>query len=138
MLPSTESDSSKYQEFLGYMFRFYLTEDHKYGILHKDHFTDIQNGDMDGTNNASESINRSLKKFSSCGAKSLKTVFRSIYNFKIDNSKRMLCATIQRKRPEKTIEKFDKINEILSEFDNLQPDLQISSLCSTLERLGSL
>ena len=93
---------------------------------------------MDGTNNASESINRSLKKFSSCGAKSLKTVFRSIYNFKIDNSKRMLCATIQRKRPKKTVEKFDKINEILSEFDNLQPDLQISSLCSTLERLGSL
>ena len=67
-----------------------------------------------------------------------KTVFRSIYNFKIDNSKRMLCATIQRKRPMKIIEKFDKINEILSEFDNLQPDLQISSLCSTLERLGSL
>ena len=78
------------------------------------------------------------KKFSSCGAKSLKTVFRSIYNFKIDNSKQMLCATIQRKRPKKTVEKFDKINEILSEFDNLQPDLQISSLCSTLERLGSL
>ena len=50
----------------------------------------------------------------------------------------MLYATIQRKRPKKNIEKFDKINEILSEFDNLQPDLQISSLCSTLERLGSL
>ena len=60
------------------------------------------------------------------------------YLDQIDNSKRMLCATIQRKRPKKTIEKFDKINEILSEFDNLQPDLQISSLSSTLERLGSL
>ena len=115
-----------------------ITKDHKYGILHQDHFTDIQNGDMDGTNNASESINRSLKKFSSCGAKSLKTVFRSIYNFKIDNSKRMLCATIQRKRPKKTIEKFDKINEILSEFDNLQADMQLSSLCATSERLCSV
>ena len=39
-------------EFLGYMFCFYLTEDHKYGILHQDHFTDIQNGDIDGANNA--------------------------------------------------------------------------------------
>ena len=44
----------------------------------------------------------------------------------------------QRKRSKMTIEKFKKINEILSEFDNLQPDMQISSLCSTLERLGSL
>ena len=34
--------------------------------------------------------------------------------------------------------KLDKINEILSEFDNLQPDMKISSLCSTLDRLGSL
>ena len=62
-----------------------ITKDHKYGILHQDHFTDIQNGDMDGLNNASESINQSLKKFSS-GAKNLKTVFRNIHNFKTDNS----------------------------------------------------
>ena len=37
---------------------------------------------------------------------------------------------IQQKRPKKAIEKFDKINEILSECDNLQPDLQFSSHCS--------
>ena len=38
-----------------------------------------------------------------------KTVFRSIYNFKIDNSKRMLCATIQRKRLKKTFENHGSV-----------------------------
>ena len=47
------------------------------------------NGDMDGTNNTSETINRGLKKFSSCGAKNLKSVFRTIYNFKFDCNKRI-------------------------------------------------
>ena len=54
------------------------------------------------------------------------------------NTENYDTAIMFRKRPKKTVEKFDKINEILSEFDTLQPDLQISSLCSTLERLGSL
>ena len=35
-----------------------------------------------------ESINRSLKKFSSPGAKNLNTVFRAIYNYKTDNNKK--------------------------------------------------
>ena len=98
----------------------------------------MQNGDLDGTNNSCESINRSLKKFSTSGTKNLNTVFRSIYNFKTDNNRRMLCATRKRKRNANTIAKFDKIKEILSEFDNLEPDLQIPSLCPTLERLGSI
>ena len=93
---------------------------------------------MEGTNNSSESINRSLKKFTTCGAKSLNTVFRSIYNFKVDQNKRMLCATRKKKRNAKTIEKFNRIKEILSEFDTFTPDEQITSLCATLERLGSL
>ena len=50
----------------------------------------------------------------------------------------MLCATKQRKQPKKTIEKFDKITQILSGCDNLQTDMQISSLNSKLEGLGSL
>ena len=107
-------------------------------ILYQDHFTDIRNGDMDGTNNSSECINRSLKKFTSCGAKSLNTVFRSIYNFKVDQNKRMMCATRKKKRNGKTIEKFNRIKDILSDFDTLSPDEHISSLCTTLERLGSL
>ena len=76
------------------MFSYYYAEDHKYGILYQDHFSDIQNGDMDGTNNSSESINRSFKKFTTCGAKSLNTVFRSIYNFEVYQNKRMICAKI--------------------------------------------
>ena len=135
---ANEFKNSKYEEFLNYMFRYYLTENHKYGILYQDHFTDIQNGDMDGTNNSSESINRSLKKFTTCGSKSLNTVFRSIYNFKVDQNKRMLCATRKKKRNAKTIEKFNRIKEILSEFDTFTTDEQITSLCATLERLGSL
>ena len=94
----------------------------------------MQNGDMDGTNKTSES----LKKFASPDAKNLNTVFRRLYNYKTDNNKRMLCATRKRKRAADKIQKYDKINEILSEFDCLSPDQQISSLCATLERLGSL
>ena len=51
----------------------------------------------------------------SADIKNLNTVFRIIYNFKTENSKRMLCTTKQRKKFKKTIEKFDKTNEILSE-----------------------
>ena len=53
-------------------------------------------------------------------------------------NKRMLCATRKRKRAADNIQKYDKINEILSEFDCFSPDQQISSLSATLERLGSL
>ena len=66
------------------------------------------------------------------------TVFRSIYNFKVDQNKRMMCATRKKKRNGKTIEKFNRIKDILSDFDTLSPDEHISSLCTTLERLGSL
>ena len=45
-----------------------------------------------------------------------------------DNNKRKLCARRKRKRNANIIEKLDKIEEILSEFDNLEPDLQISSV----------
>ena len=31
-----------------------------------------------------------------------------------------------------------KLNKFLSEFDNLEPDLQFSSLCPTFELLGSI
>ena len=65
---------------------------------------------MDGTNNTSESINRSLKKFTSPGAKNLNTVFRSLYNYKTDN-KKMLCATRKRKRVSDKIQNTIKINE---------------------------
>ena len=68
--------------------------------------------------------------------KNLNTVFRALYNYKTDN-KRMQCAPRKRKRAADKIQKYDKINEIFSEFDCLSPDQQISSLCTTLERLGS-
>ena len=67
-----------------------------------------------------------------------RNVFRSIYNFKVDQNKRMMCATRKKKRNGKTIEKFNRIKDILSDFDTLSPDEHISSLCTTLERLGSL
>ena len=100
---ANEFENSKYHEFLNYTLGYYFTEDHKYGILYQDRFNDIQNG-MDRTNNSSESINRSLKKFTTCCALSLNTVFRIIYNFKVDQNKSMLCATRKKKRNAKTIE----------------------------------
>ena len=112
------TENSKYQEFLTYMFRYYLTDHHKDGILYQDHFNDIQSGDMGRTNNSSKSINRGLKKFTTCGAKSLNTVFRSIYNFKTKYNKRMLCAKRKKKRNAKTIDKFNQIKDILSEFSD--------------------
>ena len=44
----------------------------------------------------------------------------------------------KKKRNMKTIQKFNRIKEILFEFDKFSPDQQISSLCATLERLGFL
>ena len=101
----------RYTEMRNYLFGYYFTEDHKYGILNQDHFTDMLNGDMDGTNNTSETINRSLKKFSSCGAKNLNSVFRTIYNFKLDCNKRIANKLKMRKRKTATTVKYSKILE---------------------------
>ena len=75
---------------------------------------------MDGTKwtdkkwmvHLSESINRSLKKFTTSGAKSLNIVFKSIYNFKVDQNKRMMCATRKKKRNANTIDKFKRIKTV--------------------------
>ena len=113
----------KYRCFLNYIFRYYLTEDHKYGVLHQDHFTDMFNGDMDGTNNTSETINRGLKKFSNHGKKTLISVFRTIYNFKADCNKKMLHKVKNmRKRNAKTTAKHDSIMQHLREFGSLHPE----------------
>ena len=132
------SYTENYSSFLNYLFGYYFTADHKYGIMNQDHFTDMLNGDMDGTNNTSETINRGLKKFSSCGAKNLKSVFRTIYNFKFDCNKRIANKVKMRKRKTATSVKYSKILEILSEFENMSADEHIINLCTTLERLGSL
>ena len=92
--------------------------------------------DMVGTNNDVKALIGVSRNFQHLVQKNLNTVFRSIYNFKTDNNRQMLCA--KRKRNANTITKFDKIKEILSKFDNLEPDLQIPSLSPFLEHLGSI
>ena len=77
------------------------------------------NGDLDGTNNTSETINRSLKKFSSCGAKNLNSVFRTIYSSKFDYNKHIANKVKMRKRKTATSLKYSKIVEIFSEFENI-------------------
>ena len=62
---------------------------HKYGVLLQDHFTDMLNGDMDGSNNTAQPINRGMEKFSN-HCKILITVFRTIYNFKAHWNKNAL------------------------------------------------
>ena len=61
--------------------------------------------------------------------------YNRLYDCKINE----WCAQQEKKkRNGKTIEIFNRIKEILSDFDTLSPDEHISSLCTTLERLGSL
>ena len=95
------------------------------------------NGDMDETNNTSETINRILKKNSSCDAKNLNSVFRKIYNFKFDCNKRIADKIKMRERKTATSVKNSKILGILSEFENMSADEHIINLCTTLEGLGS-
>ena len=57
------------------------------GVPHQDHFTDMVNGDMNGTNNIAKTINRGLKILSNLGKKTLITAYRIIYSFKADCNK---------------------------------------------------
>ena len=41
----------KYSEFLDYLFKFYLTFDHLFGLMNQDHYTAIPYDDQDTTNN---------------------------------------------------------------------------------------
>ena len=68
------------------------------------------NGDMDGTNNTSETINQ--------------TIMRKL-------------STIMRKRYTEITARHDSIMPHISDFDNLHPDQHISSLITTLKALGS-
>ena len=74
----------KYSDFLAYLFIYYLTFDHSFGLTNQDHFEALLNGDPDATNNTSESINKCLKTYVSTGNKNTHIVFRSIYNYKMN------------------------------------------------------
>ena len=51
---------------------------------------------MDGMNNASGSIARSLTKFLTSGAKNLDTVIRSLFNFKTDMEPHLQLSPVER------------------------------------------
>ena len=50
-----------------YLFKYYLTFDHSFGLMTQDHYTAILNGNPDATNNTSESIIKCLKTYASTG-----------------------------------------------------------------------
>ena len=94
------------------MFKFYLAVEHTYGLLNQDHYTALSNGDPDARHNTSESINKVLKTFSSSGKKHIQTVFRSVYNFKMDlNLRRDAHEKCPRKRPDDLIQKYERVKK---------------------------
>ena len=137
---TTALHEEKYRlQFLPYMFQFYLTFEHSYGLLNQDHYTALSNGDPDATNNTSESINRVLKTFSTTGKKNVQTVFRSVYNFKMDhNLRRDAREKCPRKRPDDLIRKYERIKEVLEAYDNLPAEIRTLSLLTYLDCLGNL
>ena len=107
--------------------------------MNQDHYTALLNGDPDATNNTSESINKSLKSYASTGKKNIHTVFRSIYNYKMDHNQRMDSGErYAKRRPEELILKYENIKNTLNQFDNLPTALKPISLLSTLQYLGEL
>ena len=69
MFFNTTDTERKFSEFLDYIFKFYLTFNHSFGLMNQDHYRAIQNGDPDATNNTSESINKCLKMYEPTGKK---------------------------------------------------------------------
>ena len=78
--------------------------------------------------NTSESINRVPKTFSSSGKKNVQTVFRSVYNIKMD----------PRKRPDDLIHKYERIKEVIAAYDYLPAEIRTLSLLTYLGCLGNL
>ena len=139
MFFNNQIEERKYSEFLDYIFTYYLTFDHSFGLMNQDHYTALLNGDPDATNNTSESINKSLKSYASTGKKNIHTVFRSIYNYKMDHNQRMDSGErYAKRRPEELILKYENIKNTLNQFDNLPTALKPISLLSTLQYLGEL
>ena len=140
MFFNNTDEERKYSDFLDhYLFKYYLTFEHSFGLMNQDHYTAILNGDPDATNNTSESINKCLKTYASAGKKNIHTVFRTIYNYKMDHNQRIDAGEqYAKRRPEELIEKYKKIKQTLNHYDNLPNALKHFSLLSTLQCLGEI
>ena len=57
------------------MFEFYLNFNHSYELLNQDHYSALNNGDPDATNNTSGCINHHPKEFATSGKKICKPFF---------------------------------------------------------------
>ena len=79
MFFNNTDEERKYSDFLDhYLFKYYLTFEHSFGLMNQDHYTAILNGDPDASNNTSESINKCLKTYASAGKK-ISTQFSGQY-----------------------------------------------------------
>ena len=67
MFVNNTDEERKYSDFLKYLFKYYLTFDHSFGLMNQDQYTAILNGDPDATNNISESIKKCLKSYAPAG-----------------------------------------------------------------------
>ena len=88
---------------------------------------------------AKRSINRVLKTFSSSEKKNVETVFRSVYNFKMDHDlRRDAREKCPRKRPDDSIRKYERIKEVLVAYDNLPAEIRTLSPLNYLDCLSNL
>ena len=133
-------DYEKFGEFLDYLFKFYLTEEHPFGVFNQDHFNSIMNGDNDGTNNSSETVNRAFKRVAA-ESKCFHSIIRNIHEFKILQNRRQIelesGATI-RIRKNETIARYNTVKSMLVNFEKLSPARQHNELTCWLQNLGSV
>ena len=77
--------------------------------------------------------------FSSSGKKKIQTVFRSVYNFKMDHIlQRDAREKFPRRRPEVLIHKYKKYKLFPADYDKLPAEKRTLSLFTFLDLLGNL
>ena len=96
-------------------------------------------GDMDGTNNTSETINKALKAYFTTGKKTRNTVLRAIFEFKYQHHRTLTKRLANpRKRSGSLIKKYDDIINVLLHYNTLTYEVQKNHLIRILELLGSI
>ena len=131
--------SAKYNSFLHYLRTYYFgTRD--FSFIKNDLFSHVIEGDLDTTNNTSETLNNKLNKRLVGGFQSLSNMARAIYENKynlINEKHTVLSKNRLRKRDKRTIDRFERITSVLSEYNDKSHSDQCSVLIETLSTLGS-
>ena len=104
------------------------------------HYNSIKNGDNDGKNNSSATMNNAFKRLSK-DSKSFHSLVRDIHSFKIMQNKRKIerdSGSKIRMRSQDVIERFNQVKTILRDFETLSPSQKEYELQYILRDLGSV